>query len=106
MTANEDEGREPTMRELVAVFRRLVDEATRAQLQIAVPIPTVTSMLGMKDDAFTRKFCRQHGIRTRQMPGSKTTLVSVQSLREYMGDVPAKGGRGGRTYRSGSGKGE
>ncbi|MCO6558523.1 MAG: hypothetical protein J6575_03690 [Bifidobacterium sp.] len=91
MAANDDKETQPTMRELVEVFRRLVDEATRAQLQIAVPITTVTRMLGMKDDAFTRRFCHQHGIRTRKMPGSKTTLVSVQSLREYMGDIPAKG---------------
>lgn len=83
---------EPTMRQLIETFRLLVDEASRAQYQIAVPIRTAATMLGFKDTSSARKLIHSQGIRTRKAPGSKTELVSVQSLREYMGDLPRKRG--------------
>jgi hypothetical protein len=83
---------QPTLSDLVDVFRTLVSEASNANMQVAVPLHQATLMLGMKDDAFTRNLIRQGRIRVRKEPGSKTTLVSVRSIRQYMGDIP-KGAR-------------
>lgn len=80
------------MRDLVDAIRELTAEASRAQYQIAVPIKTAATMLGFKDTSSARKLIHSQGIRTRKAPGSKTELVSVQSLREYMGDLPRKRG--------------
>jgi hypothetical protein len=79
---------QPTLSDLVDTFRALVTEASNANMQVAVPLHQATQMLGMKDDAFTRNLIRQGRIRVRKEPGSKTTLVSVQSIRQYMGDIP------------------
>lgn len=83
---------QPTLSDLVDTFRALVAEASAANMQVAVPLHQATLMLGMKDDEFTRNLIRQGRIRVRKEPGSKTTLVSVQSIRQYMGDIP-KGAR-------------
>lgn len=83
---------QPTLSDLVDVFRTLVAEASNANMQVAVPLHQATLMLGMKDDEFTRNLIRRGRIRVRKEPGSKTTLVSVKSVRQYMGDIP-KGAR-------------
>lgn len=90
---SESEASQPTMSELVEVFRQLVDEASRAQYQVAVKKKDAARMLGMKDESFIDNLTKQRLIRTRKAPGSNTILVSVQSLRQYMGDLPRKTSR-------------
>ena len=79
--------------DLRRLFSEFTAEASRANLQIAVPLHQATLMLGMKDDQFTQDLIQAGRLRTRQEPNKKTKLISVQSIREYMGDVPRKGGR-------------
>lgn len=79
---------QPTLSDLVEAFRILVVEASNANMQVAVPLHQATLMLGMKDDEFTKNLIHQGRIRVRKERGSKTTLVSVQSIRQYMGDIP------------------
>ena len=82
---------QPTLSDLVDNFRALVAEASNENMQVAVPLHQATLMLGMKDDEFTRNLIRLGRLRTRKERGSKTTLVSVKSIRQYMGDLPRNG---------------
>lgn len=86
-----DGSSQATLGDLVDILRRLVDEESNANMQVAVPLHQATLMLGMKDDEFTRNLIRLGRLRTRKERGSKTTLVSVKSIRQYMGDLPRNG---------------
>ncbi|KFI39818.1 hypothetical protein BACT_0519 [Bifidobacterium actinocoloniiforme DSM 22766] len=78
--------------DLVAAFREVAVELSKDTYQIAVPVRTATRMLGMQDDGFTRDLIKAGRLRARKERGKRTKLVSVQSIRQYMGDVP-KGGQ-------------
>ncbi|WP_339349489.1 DNA-binding protein [Bifidobacterium indicum] len=47
-----------------------------------------TKMLGMKDEGFTKSLIKAGKIRSRKH--GKTVLVSVKSIRQYMGDEPKR----------------
>lgn len=73
---------------LVALLERLAREASAPPQQVAVPLKQATKMLGMKDEGFTKSLIADGKIRSRKH--GKTVLVSVKSIRQYMGDEPKR----------------
>lgn len=73
---------------LVALLEQLSREVSAPPQQVAVPLRQATKMLGMKDEGFTKSLIADGKIRSRKH--GKTVLVSVKSIRQYMGDEPKR----------------
>lgn len=73
---------------LVALLEQLSREVSAPPQQVAVPLRQATKMLGMKDEGFTKSLIKAGKIRSRKH--GKTVLVSVKSIRQYMGDEPKR----------------
>ena len=54
--------------------------------RIAVDMQEATRLLGLKDIKVTRRLIQSGDLRARRPRGSNKTLISVQSLHEYIGD--------------------
>lgn len=53
---------------------------------ISVRVQDACQLMGVRDPDFIRRLVREGYLRARQAPGTKTVLISVQSIHDYMGD--------------------
>lgn len=74
--------------QLVVLLEHQPREVSAPPQQVAVPLRQATKMLGMKDEGFTKSLIKDGKIRSRKH--GKTILVSVKSIRQYMGDEPKR----------------
>lgn len=78
--------------ELISELHELISElhdlivSVKADQRIAVKIKDAAHMLGYDTTAPVMKLVQKQKLRARRERGSNTTLISVQSLHEYMGD--------------------
>lgn len=73
--------------DLVRAVQTLTRTLSNAEHQIAVTLPEAARMMGMRDPQLVRELCDRGVLRWRHPDGKKTRFVSVQSMREYMGDI-------------------
>lgn len=76
---------DPTpLAELTRLLERLVHQA--AEDRISVDKQEAARLLGFKDVKIVDRLIQAGDIRARKPRGSSKTLISVQSLHEYIGD--------------------
>lgn len=76
---------EPTpLAELTRLLERLVHQA--AEDRVTVDKQEAARLLGVKDSRIVDRLIQAGDIRARKPRGSSKTLISVQSLHEYIGD--------------------
>lgn len=53
---------------------------------IALRVKDAARYMGVKDPDYVRTLVDQGYLRARKAPGTKTMLISVQSIHDYLGD--------------------